>query len=64
VVIDIYNTLGQKVKTVLDSEKPAGNYTIYWDGTNNKGEMVATGIYYYQLRIDDFVESKKMVLLK
>jgi hypothetical protein len=64
VTIHIYNSLGQIVSTLVNETKPAGDYSITWDGTDFGGNKAASGIYYYQIRIDDFVESRKMILLK
>ena len=62
--IEIYNSLGQKVRTLVDERKPSGRYIVDWDGTNQRGGTVSSGIYFYTLRINDFVETKKMILLK
>jgi hypothetical protein len=60
----IYNIRGEKVKTLMDKEKPAGAYTLKWDGTNQSGEPVASGIYLYQLRTESFSETKRLLFLK
>lgn len=62
--LKIYNIRGQLVKTLVDEEKAPGNYKIIWDGKDNSGKEVASGIYFYQLRTADYTSSKKMVLLK
>ncbi len=64
VSMKVYNILGRYVKTLVDAEAPAGSYTVQWDGTDNNGHAVATGIYFYLMRAGDFVECKKMLLLK
>jgi len=64
VVISIYNTLGQKVSTLYDGEKPAGQHRQVWDGRNDKGIKLATGTYIYQMEADGVTQSKKMLLLK
>jgi len=64
VKIDVYNLLGQRVKTLVDQEKPPGSYSVTWNGTDAAGEAVSTGVYFYLLRAGDYVETKKMVLLK
>jgi len=64
VEIAIFNLLGRKIKTILYDVKPAGKYLIRWDGTDESGQPVASGIYFYQLTTDGFPGSKKMVLLK
>lgn len=64
VTIDIYNTLGQLVRQLVNSEKPAGEHLVEWDGTDNSGANVSTGIYFYRVQGDSFAQSRKMVLLK
>jgi len=60
VTITIYNILGQKVVTLVDNQyQPAGFKSVVWDGSR-----FASGIYIYQMITDDFVETKKMILLK
>jgi hypothetical protein len=63
-VLRIYNELGQLVRTLIEENKSAGSYRILWDGKDNNGQRVATGHYFYQLRVDDFVSAKRMLLLK
>jgi len=60
----IYNALGQVVRNQVNEHKPVGKYSVGWDGRNDAGERVASGMYFYQLQVDDFVSSKKMLLLK
>jgi len=62
--VDIYNLLGQKVKTLVNAAQEAGYGTVVWDGTNNQGSSVSSGIYFYRIVAGSFAESKKMILLK
>lgn len=63
--IEIYNTAGQLVKTVINQQKTAGEYTIVWNGKNLQNQPVASGIYFYVLKVDGIIfETKKMVLLR
>jgi len=64
ITISVYNLLGQRVRTLFDGEKTYGPHSIIWDGTDQGGRAVATGIYFYQIKAGEFVESKKMLLLK
>ena len=64
VSIEIYNILGQRVVTLVDEEKAAGSYEVIWNGVDNSGQRVASGIYLYNMRAGDFVESRKMMLMK
>lgn len=62
--IEIYNMLGQKVRTLLNGRKGPGTYEVVWNGTNNDGVEVISGIYFYRMAAGDFVETKKMILMK
>jgi len=64
VSLNIYNIMGQKVKTLVDGITKAGTHTVTWDGTNEQGESVASGIYFYKLSAGDKVITKKMSLVK
>ncbi|MFX1517702.1 MAG: C25 family cysteine peptidase [Promethearchaeota archaeon] len=64
VTLNIYNILGQKVKTLVDEEKSSGTHTIFWDGTDKSGAEVASGIYFYQLKAGEYKKLKKMLLIK
>jgi hypothetical protein len=60
----IYNVSGQIVRTLISRELSAGSYRIEWDGKDNRGRPVATGVYLYRLTAGTFSESKKMMLVK
>jgi len=60
----IYNVAGQKVKTLVDDYMDAGVHTMTWDGTNDRGGAVSSGIYFYRVVIEGNVVTKKMVLMK
>jgi hypothetical protein len=62
--IAVYNVLGQHVKTLVNDMQRAGMQTVTWDGTDNSGSSVASGVYFYKIRAGDFSDTKKMVLLK
>ena len=64
VTIEIFNVLGQKVRTLVNETRSAGSYRIEWNGNDDSGDPVSTGVYLYRFRAGDFVETKKMVLLK
>jgi hypothetical protein len=64
VTVEIFNLLGQAVRTLVDEEKAAGNYRLGWDGTDTYGRTVSSGIYLYRIIAGDFTQCKKMVLLK
>jgi len=62
--LKIYNILGQLVRTLVNEDKLPGHYKILWDGRDGKGKEVSSGIYFYQLKADDYKDTKKMVLLR
>jgi hypothetical protein len=64
VALDIYNILGQHVKTLIEKNLVPGNYQVEWDATNSGGQGVATGIYLYRLQVDQESKTKKMLFLK
>lgn len=60
----VYNQLGQVVKTLVDQEQDAGYYKVRWNGDNNFGSKVASGVYIFRMYTGSFVSVKKMVFLK
>ncbi|MCX6827698.1 MAG: SBBP repeat-containing protein [candidate division Zixibacteria bacterium] len=64
VTIDIFNIRGQKVRTLVNETKSAGSYRIDWDGNNDTGDPVSTGIYLYRFKAGDVSQTKKMLLMK
>jgi parallel beta-helix repeat protein len=64
VKITIYNLLGRRVKTLADEPQTAGYKRVHWDGKDERGVEVASGIYFYKIQAGEFVQTKKMLLLK
>jgi len=62
--VQIFNTKGQLVKTLVSGNKAAGTYNVAWDGTDNNGRKVSSGVYLYRLQTPSFHASQKMVLMK
>jgi hypothetical protein len=62
--LKIYNVLGEKVRTLLDEPKKAGTYEVIWDGKDDQGKEVASGIYFYRLKVGNQSLTKKMLLLR
>ncbi|MEW6004077.1 MAG: FlgD immunoglobulin-like domain containing protein, partial [Stygiobacter sp.] len=60
----VYDMLGQKVRTLVDAQQEAGYYSVRWDGTNDFGSKVSSGIYIYRLQAGNFVQTMKMNLMK
>ncbi len=64
VEITVYNISGQKVKTLAKQKERAGHRQVIWDGRNDEGEEVATGVYLYKIQAGEFTQSKRMVIIK
>ncbi len=64
VQIKVYDILGNEVITLVNEYKSAGYYQINWNGKNNTGDKVTSGIYIYRIVAGNFIQSKKMILLK
>jgi len=64
VSLKIFNVRGQLIRTLVDGQKKMGEYEVKWNGTNNKGNGLASGVYFYRLEASNFIETKKMVLLR
>ncbi|MBU0710713.1 T9SS type A sorting domain-containing protein [bacterium] len=62
--LTVYNMLGQNVRTLVNDQRSAGRYTILWDGRDNSGHMVGSGVYFYQIQAGSFTKTAKMVFLK
>jgi hypothetical protein len=64
VTLKIYNISGQEVRTLVDDIQESGYYTVTWDGRNGTGTLLPSGFYFYRLEADNFVRTRRMVLLK
>jgi hypothetical protein len=69
IIIKIYNILGQDIRTLIEKQQEAGNYHIQWDGKDQRGNLVPTGLYFYQMKAItndgiDFQKITKMSLIK
>ncbi len=62
--LKIYDVLGNEVATLVNEYKPAGFYEVEFNGHSDSGQNLSSGVYFYQLRINEFVETRKMILLK
>jgi len=62
--LNIYDLLGRKVRTLVSENLSPGYKSVLWDGKDNSGKQVASGIYFYRLQVGDFSGVKKLVLLK
>ncbi len=64
VSLSIYNIKGQLVKTLIDEETPAGTHSLVWNGKDERGKNVASGIYFTKIKTDNSIQTKKMLLMK
>jgi hypothetical protein len=64
VTLDVFNILGQKVRALVDGLLPAGEHAVTFDGRDQSGRELASGVYLYRIKVGDRVESRKMVLMK
>ena len=64
VTLKVYNLLGKRVKTLVDTQKEAGIYLVCWDGTDDGSKSVASGIYFYRIEVGEYSQTRKMVILR
>ncbi len=64
VSLKIYNALGQEVRHLIDTTMPAGENSIIWDGKNNTGQLVSSGLYVMKLQAGTFTDIKRMTFIK
>lgn len=64
VQLDIFNVLGQKVRTLFVGDQRIGSYTVEWNGTTDAGVKISSGVYFYRIRTEEFSSVKKMVLVR
>ena len=64
VTLTVYDLLGREVKTLVNEQKTPGRYLVKWDGTNSAGIPAASGVYLYRLKAGEFVQTRKMLLMR
>jgi len=64
VSLKIYNILGQEVRTLVDQVQRASTYAVNWNGKDNKGRDVASGLYFYRIQVGHFKQTQKMILMR
>ena len=62
--INVYDISGQRVKTLVDEIKAPGYWSTYWDGSNNFGQRVSSGMYLYTIVTNDYKKSRKLIFMK
>jgi hypothetical protein len=60
----VYNLIGEKVRTLINEKQAGGTHLAYWDGKNEQGEKVSSGVYLYQLKVNNFVIAKRLSLIE
>jgi hypothetical protein len=64
VILEIFDMLGHRVRTLVSEHQQAGRYEVSWDGRDEQGRAVSSGVFIYQLRAGSFMQTRKMVLLQ
>ena len=64
VLLTVYDMLGRKVKTLVNETKDAGQFSVKWNGTTDRGESVGSGVYIYEIITPQYISTKKMVIIK
>jgi len=64
VSIDVFNVKGQKVRTLVNDRLTAGSHTIQWNGTDDNGKNVSSGIYFFNMKSGKYTSTRKMILMK
>ncbi|MBN2543612.1 T9SS type A sorting domain-containing protein [bacterium] len=64
VSLKVYNILGSEIRSLVDKDCEAGFYQIMWDGKDDHGTSVGSGIYFYEVRTEKFLDKKKMIIIK
>ena len=64
VTLKIYSTVGALVTELVNEYQPAGTYYIHWDGTDAKGQQVASGVYFCRLDVDKQSTTRQMIFIE
>jgi hypothetical protein len=64
VTLEVYNVLGQSIRTLVNGILGAGNHTVIWNATDNNGDRVSSGVYFYRLNTETNKAVRKMLLIK
>jgi len=64
ITIRVFNTLGELVRTLSDTRLPAGQYSVAWDGRDDSGQLLGSGVYFYRLDADGYSKTMRMLLMK
>ena len=64
VTLKVYNLRGQLIKTLVEEVRETGNYSTIWNGTDDSGKLVTSGVYFYKMKANNYTATKKMILMK
>jgi len=64
IILKVYNLLGQEVKTLVNEHQSSGTKSVVWDGRDNLGKPVSTGMYVYRIEAGGFIRARKMMLVQ
>jgi len=64
VIINIFNLSGELVRILVNEHKGPGNFSVFWDGKDSYGKDVVSGVYSYQLHVNNFVQTRKMIVIR
>ena len=64
VELAVFNLLGQRIRTLISGRQNAGEYAVEWNGVDERGNPVGSGVYFYQMKAENFSENRKMVLMR
>ena len=64
VELNVYNIVGQRVKTLVNESQKAGNYSVTWNSRDDKSRVLSSGIYFVRLKVSDFSQTRKLLLLR
>ena len=62
--LDVFDSRGRLVRSLYRGFAPAGEQSVFWDGKNDRGNQLSSGVYFYRMKAGDFVQTRKMVLIK
>jgi flagellar hook assembly protein FlgD len=64
VILEVYNLRGQKVKTLVNDNLKEGYHTTVWNGKDEDGKQVSSGVYFYKMKSESYLQTRKMILMK
>ena len=62
--LSVYNVKGQLIRTLVNEFKKSNNYKVIWDGKNDRDHDVTSGVYFYRIKANEFIQTRKLVILR